>query len=133
MESAHVPFVFPFPCNFIFFRFMGSVLETVIFFFKIFFYWIICVFTFQMLYPLPYPLCRIPLHWALGYQVFTVPRASPPIDVQQGYICGWCHGSLHVYSLVGGLVPESSGGYGWFILLFFLWGCKHLQLLQSFP
>jgi hypothetical protein len=26
------------------------------------------------------------------------------------YICGWSHGSLHVYSLVGGLVPGSSGG-----------------------
>jgi hypothetical protein len=27
------------------------------------------------------------------------------------YICSWSHGSLHVYSLVGGLVPGSSGGY----------------------
>jgi hypothetical protein len=27
------------------------------------------------------------------------------------YICGWSHGFLHVYSLVGGLVPGSSGGY----------------------
>jgi hypothetical protein len=26
------------------------------------------------------------------------------------YICSWNHGSLHVYSLVGGLVPGSSGG-----------------------
>jgi hypothetical protein len=26
------------------------------------------------------------------------------------YICGWSHGSLHVYSLVGGLVTGSSGG-----------------------
>jgi hypothetical protein len=25
------------------------------------------------------------------------------------YICTWSHGSLHVYSLVGGLVPGSSG------------------------
>jgi hypothetical protein len=25
------------------------------------------------------------------------------------YICGWSHGSLHLYSLVGGLVPGSSG------------------------
>jgi hypothetical protein len=30
------------------------------------------------------------------------------------YICGWSHGSLHVYCLVGNLVPESSGGsVGW--------------------
>jgi len=28
------------------------------------------------------------------------------------YICGWIHGSLHVYSLVGGLVPWSSGASG---------------------
>jgi hypothetical protein len=31
-----------------------------------------------------------------------------------------------------GLVPGSSGGSGWLILLFFLWGYKPLQLLQSF-
>ena len=48
------------------------------------------------------------------------------------YICGWSHGSLHVHSLVGGLVPGSSGGTGWYILLFLLWGCKPLQLLGSF-
>jgi hypothetical protein len=28
------------------------------------------------------------------------------------YICGWSHGSLHVYSLVGSLVPGSSGESG---------------------
>ena len=44
------------------------------------------------------------------------------------YICIWSH----VYSLVGGLVPGSSGESGWLILLFLLWGCKPLQLLQSF-
>jgi hypothetical protein len=43
------------------------------------------------------------------------------------YIYGWSCGSLHVYSLVGSLDPGSSG---WLILLFFLWGCKLLQLLQ---
>jgi hypothetical protein len=48
------------------------------------------------------------------------------------YICGWSHGSLHVYSFVGGLVPGSSGGSGWLTLLFFLWGWKPLQFLQSF-
>jgi hypothetical protein len=49
------------------------------------------------------------------------------------YICRWSHGSLHVYFLVDGLVPGRSGGSGWLILLFLLWGCKPLQLLQSFP
>jgi hypothetical protein len=48
------------------------------------------------------------------------------------YICSWSHESLLVYSLVGGLVPGSSGCTGWFILLFLLWGCKPLQLLESF-
>jgi hypothetical protein len=48
------------------------------------------------------------------------------------YICGWSHGSLYVYSLVGGLVPGSSEGSCWLILFFFLWGCKPFQLLQSF-
>jgi hypothetical protein len=33
-----------------------------------------------------------------------------------------------VYSLVGGLVTGHSGGSGWFILLFLLWGYKTLQL-----
>jgi hypothetical protein len=48
------------------------------------------------------------------------------------YICTWSHESHHVYSLVGGLVPGSSGDTGWFILLFLLWSCKPLQLLGSF-
>jgi hypothetical protein len=36
------------------------------------------------------------------------------------YICSWSHWSPHMYFLVGGLVPGSSGGSGWLILLFFL-------------
>lgn len=40
------------------------------------------------------------------------------------YICDYSHGSLHMYSLVGGLVPGSSRGWragsGWLKLLFFL-------------
>jgi hypothetical protein len=70
----------------------------------------------------------------LGHQAFTGPRASSPIDTQQGHpllhmqLEPW---PLHVYSLVGGSVPGSSGGSGW-LTLFFLWGCKLLQLLQSF-
>jgi hypothetical protein len=31
------------------------------------------------------------------------------------YICSWSHGSLHVYYLVGGLVPEKSGESGWLL------------------
>jgi len=47
------------------------------------------------------------------------------------YICGWSHGTLHVYSFVVCLVSGSSGVVGWLILLLFLWGCNPLQLLQS--
>ena len=41
------------------------------------------------------------------------------------YICGWSLGFLHVYSLVGGLVPGRSRTAGWFVLLFLLLGCKN--------
>jgi hypothetical protein len=68
------------------------------------------------------------------------------------YICSWSHGSHHVYSLVGGLVPGSSGMSGWYccssygvsnpfssfspspnspirvIVLSLMFGCKHLHL-----
>ena len=67
------------------------------------------------------------------------PRAYLPTDAQQGhslfYIYVWSHGSLHVHSLYGNLVPVSSGrgcSSDWLILLFFLWGCKLLHQLQSF-
>jgi len=40
------------------------------------------------------------------------------------YMCDWSHGSLHVYSLVGGLVPGSSGGLvGWYC-----WSSYGLQI-----
>jgi hypothetical protein len=45
------------------------------------------------------------------------------------YICSWTHGTLPVYSLVGGLVSGNSGGSGWLISFE---GCKPLQFLQSF-
>ena len=38
-----------------------------------------------------------------------------------------------VYSLVGGLVPGSSGRSGWLILLLFLWGVKPLHILSPSP
>jgi hypothetical protein len=49
------------------------------------------------------------------------------------YMCNKSHGTTHIYSLIGGLVPGSSKGSGELILLFLLWGCNLLQLLQSFP
>jgi hypothetical protein len=38
-----------------------------------------------------------------------------------------------VQSLFGCLVPWRFGVSGWLILLFFLWGCKLLQLLEFMP
>jgi len=72
----------------------------------------------------------------LGHLAFPWPRVSPLINVWQG------HPLLHMEMepwvlscvlLVGNLVPGSSEGSGWLILLFFLWNCKSLQLPQSFP
>ena len=40
------------------------------------------------------------------------------------YICGQHHGLLHVYSLVGGSVPRSSGWSGLLTLLLPPWDCK---------
>jgi hypothetical protein len=51
------------------------------------------------------------------------------------YICCWSHGSLHVYSLVSGLVPWSTAGGGrvWLVDFVLLpMGCTPLQFLQSF-
>ena len=83
--------------------------------------------------PTPLPCCGIPLHW----NIEPSPDQRPLLPLMTDkailcYICGWSHGSLHVYSLVGGLVPESSGGTGWFILLFLLWGWKPNRLHGSY-
>ena len=75
----------------------------------------------KTLYHLPLPLLpnpATPASWSwhsptLGQRAFTGPRASHPLMSNKAilcYICGWSHGSFHVYSLVGGLVPGSSGG-----------------------
>ena len=75
----------------------------------------------------------IPLHWGIEPSQDQGPLLPfMPNKAILCYIFGWSHGSLHVYSLVGGLVPRSFRGSNWLILLFFLWGCKPLQLLQSF-
>jgi hypothetical protein len=78
------------------------------------------------------PHCpSIPLPWGIkppldqGPPFLLMPEKAVLCDM-----CSWSHGSLQVYSLVGGLVPGNSGGACWLILLFFLWGCKSLQLLS---
>jgi hypothetical protein len=99
------------------------------------FYWIFSLFTFQMLSPFlvsppetPYPIpipppprphasmrlhsplppCpEIPLHW--GIKPSRSLLLLMPDKAILCYIYGWSHGSLHVYFLVSGLVPGSSG------------------------
>ena len=71
----------------------------------------------------------IPLHWGIEPSQDQGPLfLLMPDKTILCYICRWSHGSLHMYSLVGVLVPGSSGKSGW-LMLFILWGCK---LFQSF-
>jgi hypothetical protein len=64
----------------------------------------------------------------LGHTAFKGQRASPPINAWLGHplLYMWLEAQIApcVYTLVVGLVPGISGGPGWFILLFLLWGCK---------
>jgi hypothetical protein len=63
------------------------------------------------------PQCpNIPLHWGIK----PPQDQGPPLSLMSYkailcYICSWSHGSLHVYSLVGGLVSGSSGGGVWLL------------------
>ena len=75
----------------------------------------------SLTYPLPLPCPGIPLHWGIKPSQNQGPLL--PLMYNRSilcYICNWSHGSLPVYPLVGGLVPGSSGGTGWFKLLFLL-------------
>ena len=68
----------------------------------------------------------IPLHW----EIELSQDQGPPLLLMLNkavlcYICSWSHGSFHVYSLLGGLVPGSS-------IVVLPMGCKALQLLQPF-
>jgi hypothetical protein len=81
-------------------------------------------------HPFPPHRTNILLYWGIK----PPQDQGPPLPLMRDKailccICSWSHGSLHVYSLVGGLVPGSSEGSAWLTLLFFLWDCK---LLQSF-
>jgi len=59
------------------------------------------------------PHCpSIPLPWGIEpSQDQGPPLPLMPDNAILCYLC-WKHGSLHMYSLVGGLVPGSSGGVG---------------------
>ena len=113
------------------------------------------LFTFQVLSPYsvsplletPYPIPPPPASMRVFFHPSTHSHLSTldsptlgeskdrgpllPLMPAKAILCYTCSRS-HVYSLVGGLVPGSSGRSGWLILLFFLCGYKPLQLLQSF-
>ena len=72
----------------------------------------------------------IPFHW--GTEPSQEQGPLLPLVTDKTILCYKWGLEFHVYSLVVGLVPGSSGGTGWFILLFLLWGCKPLQLLGTF-
>jgi hypothetical protein len=62
-------------------------------------------------HPLPLPSPSIPLYCGIEPSQDQGPLL--PLMTDKAilcYICGWRHGSLHVCSLVGSLVPGSSGG-----------------------
>jgi hypothetical protein len=82
---------------------------------------------------LPPPHPHIPLHWGIKPSQGQGPLLPlMPDKAILCYICSWSHGSLHVYSLVGGLVPGSSGRSGWLILLFFLWVANPFSSFSPF-
>ena len=94
-------------------------------------------------YPLSQlPLCKTPIPspsscFYEGAPLPTHPISShcPSIHLHWGIKPSQDQGpgSLHVNSLVGGLVPGSSGGSGWLILLFFLWVANPFSAFSPSP
>jgi hypothetical protein len=62
----------------------------------------------------PPPPTGFPLHWGVEFSQDQGPSLLPLMSEKDilCYICNCIHESLHVYSLVGGLVPRSSGESG---------------------
>ena len=122
------------------------------------FFLLVILFTFQMLSPFtvsppqpPYPLSfpclnegahHQPTHSSLSALAFLYTESlslhrTKGLPSQRCLIrpfsATYAAGSIGTHWLVF-LVPGIFGrGSGWLILLFFLWGCKPLQLLQSLP
>jgi hypothetical protein len=78
--------------------------------------------TFPPIHPLPPPCPGTTLHCCIKPSQDQGPLLPLMSDKAiLCYTCSWSHGSLHMYPLVVSLVPGSSGGSGWLILLLFLW------------
>jgi len=82
--------------------------------------------------PLPPHHPGIPLHWGIKPPQNQGPLLPlMPDKAILGYICSWSHGFLHVYSLVGGLVPGSSGvGSGSPLIFLCCLNMRYFQLLE---
>jgi hypothetical protein len=123
--------------------------------------WIFLLFTFQIFFPisrstfwklpipflLPQPLlgCSsthplpsscpgIPLHWSIEHLQSWGPLL--PLMSNKAIFCHirvQHHGLIHVYSLVGGPVPGSSGEYGLLTLFLSPWGCKPPSVPSPIP
>jgi hypothetical protein len=99
-------------------------------------------------FPIPFPLPLLLWGWSLHqstqsrFPILAFPyTGASSLHKTKSLSSHWCptRPSSTTYSdgdmgssLVGGLVPGSSGESGWLILLFLLWSYKPLQLLQSF-
>ena len=84
-------------------------------------------------HPLLIPCPGTPLHWGIEPSQGQGPLL--PLMLDKDILCHICSGSHkfhHVYSLVGVLVPGSSGYTGWFILLFLLWAANSFSSLGPF-
>ena len=80
--------------------------------------------------PIPTSPASVPLHWGI-YPALKEQGPLLPLMHVIAILCNICSWS-HVYIFVDGLLPGSSCGTGWLILLFFLWGYNPLQLFWSF-
>ena len=82
-------------------------------------------------HPLPSSCPDIPLHWGIEH-----PQTQEPLLPLMSnkailcHICSWSHGSFHVYSLVGGPVPEISWGSGLLTLFLPPWGTEEVRLRE---
>ena len=84
------------------------------------------------IHPLPPHCPRLLLLWSIKLLQDQGPLMSHKAIFC--YICIWSHGSLHVYSLVGGLVLGALGvGSDWLILLFFIWGPNPFSFVSPSP
>jgi hypothetical protein len=79
----------------------------------------------SLTHPLLLSYLDISLHWGIRPSQDQGPLLS--LMSHKAIFCDICncrHGFLHVYPLVGDLIPGSSGDIDWVILLFLLWDYK---------